>query len=279
MEQLKITDNRITAMEPTPDLPATQDPTAVVMAAIQKGFDPDLISKMMDLAERQQANLARQAYHEAMAAFKANPPEIEKDRKVKYRTDKGAVEYSHASLANVTQKINSGLGQHGLSAGWETVQSEKGITVTCTITHKLGHSESTSLTAAADNSGSKNSIQAIGSTISYLERYTLLALTGLATADMDNDGAQAEEFISEAQAKEIENLIKAKSVDKAKFLRYMGVESIKGISVSEYGRAISALKAKKKTIPCPNQDGRDVNVAACEKCKMRQGCPSWEGQK
>jgi ERF superfamily len=63
--------------------------------------------------------------------------------------------------------------------------------VTCILTHQMGHSEETTLAGAPDNSGSKNSIQAIGSTVTYLERYTLLAATGLAAANGDNDGQGA----------------------------------------------------------------------------------------
>ena len=47
--------------------------------------------------------------------------------------------------------------------------------------------ESTTLSGPPDTTGSKNDLQSIGSTISYLQRYTLLALTGLATFDMDDD--------------------------------------------------------------------------------------------
>jgi hypothetical protein len=160
------------------------------MMAMQKGYTPELIKQMMDLQVRYEENEARKAYHEAMAAFKANPPEIGKDKMVSFKVGDRTTAYTHASLANVTDKINRALSEHGLSAGWTTVQNEKGITVTCTITHKLGHSQSTSLTAAPDTSGSKNAIQAIGSTVSYLERYTILALTGLATHDMDDDGGK-----------------------------------------------------------------------------------------
>jgi hypothetical protein len=53
----------------------------------------------------------------------------------------------------------------------------------------MGHSEEGAvLEGAPDTSGSKNSIQAVGSTVSYLERYTLLAATGLAAKDQDDDG-------------------------------------------------------------------------------------------
>jgi hypothetical protein len=52
----------------------------------------------------------------------------------------------------------------------------------------LGHKIETSIEAGSDTSGSKNAIQAIGSTISYLKRYTLENVLGL-SADEDNDGA------------------------------------------------------------------------------------------
>jgi hypothetical protein len=70
----------------------------------------------------------------------------------------------------------------------------------------MGHSEETTLKAIPDTSGSKNSIQAIGSTVTYLERYTLLAAMGMAAAGMDNDGRTVDEEqkpkISEAQVLE-----------------------------------------------------------------------------
>ena len=192
--ELKVTDKRINtnpdSFDPSGNLPAVADSTALVMKAMDKGYTPEFIEKMMDLSERNEKNIARKAYHEAMAAFKANPPEIGKDKKVSFDVGNRTTSYNHASLANVTGKINRALSEHGLSAGWTTVQNEKGITVTCTITHKFGHGESTTLTAAPDTSGSKNAIQAIGSTVSYLERYTILALTGLATHDMDDDGKE-----------------------------------------------------------------------------------------
>ena len=52
----------------------------------------------------------------------------------------------------------------------------------------MGHSESTTLQSPPDASGGKNSIQAIGSAVTYLSRYTLLAITGLATGENEDDG-------------------------------------------------------------------------------------------
>lgn len=219
-------------------------PASMLQVAIDKGADLEKLEKMLMLQERWEANEARKAYHAAMAKFKADPPEIEKDRKVSY--GQGKTSYSHATLANVTDKISKALSQHGLSAAWKTSQDERGVTVTCTITHQLGHSESTALTAAPDTSGSKNSIQAVGSTITYLSRYTLLSLTGLATHEiMDDDGAGASEKITPDQVSELMELIDSKHVDAAKFLDYMKVSKVDEIHSKHYERALSVLKKAK----------------------------------
>ena len=150
------------------------------------------IEKLLTLKERFDKAEALKAYNKAMSQFKANPPAIKKDKKVGYKPKDGGrdVSYSHASLYNVTESINKELSKYGLSASWSTKQNGT-ISVTCRITHVKGHSEETTLSAPADQSGAKNAIQAIGSTITYLERYSLLALTGLATYDMDDDGKGA----------------------------------------------------------------------------------------
>src|SRR3990167_3159724 len=148
------------------ELTRTDSPAQMIEIAVKSGANLDQLEKLLTLQERWEANEAKKAYHRAMAEFKQNPPEIAKDKKVAF----GNTKYNHASLANVVRKITKELSKHGLSASWSTQQNGQ-IIVTCKITHVLGHSEETSLSAPADSSGSKNSIQAIGSTITYLERY------------------------------------------------------------------------------------------------------------
>ena len=223
----------------------------VIALAIEKGATPEVIGQMMELQERHDKNEARKAYHVAMARFKANPPKLNKDAHVRYKTSKGVTEYTHATLANITDKISSRLSEEGLSAAWETKQGEKGaISVTCKITHILGHSESTTLEAAPDDSGGKNSIQAIGSTVTYLQRYTLLSMAGLATADMDDDGRGSEgedaEYISEEQLVIINEYFDSLKVDVPQFKKYMKVDEVGKILASNYNRAISLLKEKER---------------------------------
>lgn len=215
-------------------------PSEMMQAALNSGTSLESLEKMMELQERWEKNEAKKAYVRAMTAFKADPPRIDKDKNVAF----GNTKYDHASLSNVTDKINSALSKHGLSSAWSTKQENNILSVTCTITHEMGHSESTTLSSAYDNSGGKNSIQAIGSANSYLQRYTILSLTGLATHDQDNDG-KALDFVSPEQAKSITNGLRAKKVNIPKFLKFMGAETVESIPAGDYDKAMSNIARAK----------------------------------
>lgn len=160
---------------------------AMIASAVAQGQSPDSLKLLMDLRDREESTQAKKAFVLAMAKFKENAPTITKDHDVAY----GNTKYSHATLVNVVSRITESLSQFGLSHNWTTSQADNKVTVTCTITHHLGHSESTSLSAAPDTSGSKNPIQALGSAVTYLQRYTILAITGLAAGGTDDDGMGA----------------------------------------------------------------------------------------
>lgn len=166
-------------------------PADLIREAMSGGADLDKLEKLLVLQERWEANEARKAYNVAMSDFKSVPIKVIKDSQVKFDSQKGRTEYKYANLANVVDCIATELSKHGLSASWRTSQTDK-ITVTCRISHILGHYEETSLTAMPDSSGNKNFIQSVGSTVTYLERYTILAMLGLATYDQDDDGRSVE---------------------------------------------------------------------------------------
>jgi hypothetical protein len=220
-------------------------PVQMIMAAVSGQADLEKVKALLELQERWEANQARKAYHKAMSDFKANPPRIEKDKRVGYSTNAGKVGYSHASLGNVVEQITKELSKHGLSASWSTHQNGT-ISVTCRITHVLGHSEETTLTASSDKSGSKNDIQALGSTITYLERYSLLALTGLATYDQDDDGKSATVKITEQQLHQIRDLLISKELPEKKLLDYLKIENLEGMPSTDFMKAMSAINQARK---------------------------------
>jgi len=164
-------------------------PMQMLQHAMSQGADLDRLQQLMDLQERWEANQARKAFVAAMAAFKSEPIQILKTKQVNIP---GGAKFAHATLANVCDGVIANLSKHGLSHKWDLEQNEQGlITVTCVITHESGHSEKVRLSAGADDSGKKNSIQQVASTITYLERYTLMAACGLSAKDMDDDGRGA----------------------------------------------------------------------------------------
>jgi hypothetical protein len=174
--------NAVTRMESdSAPIPATM---SMLLKAVDSGADLDRIEKLMALHERFEANEARKAFSAAMAKFRGEPMEI---LKTKYVNIPDGPKFHHATLANVVDGVIVAMSKFGLRHQWKTEQKANLITVTCIITHELGHSEATTLEGPPDTGGKKSAIQAIASSVSLLERYTLLAAVGLAAKDMDND--------------------------------------------------------------------------------------------
>lgn len=225
-----------------PFQPPVRGPDRMLEIALEKGAGLEQLEKLMELKERHDANEARKAYVAAMAAFKADPPEVVKDKAVAY----SGTAYTHASLAAVVDAVSQALSRHGLSHRWD-VQQNGTITVTCTMTHQLGHSESVSMSGPADDSGRKNAIQQIASTVTYLQRYTLMSITGLAAKDMmDDDGrAAGTALITTEQAAEIKGLLQETGADVKKFLAWLGgAASVDELPAARYEPAVRALKKK-----------------------------------
>ena len=142
------------------------------------------MEKMLDAQIKWEGHEAEKAYHVAMAKFQENAPAIIKSKQ--------GHNCMHADLAiDIVAKVAPLLSEQGLSHKWVTKSMDGGVEVTCKITHVQGYSESTSMFAGHDTSGSKNAIQAIGSTVTYLQRYTLKAALGLAEGGQDDDGNAA----------------------------------------------------------------------------------------
>lgn len=168
-----------------------QSPSMLMQMAIQKDFDIERLKALLDLQERWERNEAKKAYVKAMTEFKKNPPQIIKDMHVEFTAGGHKVAYNHASLGNIVGVLTESLSKQDMSVNWQTNQADNNkVKVTCTVTHIAGYSEFTSIEAPPDTTGTKNSIQAIGSTITYLQRYTLLAICGLATNEFEDDGRQ-----------------------------------------------------------------------------------------
>ena len=166
-------------------------PMDMLQIAVQQGADLDKLERLMALQERYEATQARKAYNDAFARFKSEAVTIIKNRAVTGGPLSGK---RYAELFAVVNAVTPALSRNGLSASWTISKDEaEWVEVTCTLRHVDGYSESVSMGGPPDTGGAKNAIQARASTVSYLERYTLKAITGLSEQGDDTDAQKAAE--------------------------------------------------------------------------------------
>lgn len=155
--------------------------SVIERVALSPEADIAKLEKMLDMQERILDRNAKQAFTASLAEMQVKIPRIAENgiahNNVKY-----------ALLEDINDKLRPILHSHGFAITYRVNHQEKGIHVTTVLSHREGHSEETTIILPADTSGSKNAVQAIGSTISYGKRYGICALLNISTGD-DRDGA------------------------------------------------------------------------------------------
>lgn len=242
--------NTLEKIEPSNivSLPGSASPMNIVEIAIAKGASVETLERLMAMQERFEANEAKKDFALAMAAAKAEIRPIVKARVVDFTTLKGRTNYQYEDLAGIADAVDPILAKHGLSYRFRSAQNEGSVAVTCILGHQRGHSEETTLSAFKDESGNKNPIQAVGSAVTYLQRYTLKLALGLA-ATKDSDGAVPEELskqIDDAQFRYLQDLIDKSGANEAKFLEVLGAKDLQNLTQAQYRTAEALLRKKIK---------------------------------
>lgn len=171
-----------------------QSPTSLIAQALSQNASIETLERLMALEERYIANKARSEYYHNLSLLQSDMPDFKRTKKVKYTSkDSGAVtEYNYTPLGDMIKALRPLLKKYGFSYQFKFIPTPNGlIKCDCITTHKAGHQETTSMEAARDESGKKNNIQSIGSTRTYLQRYTLKAAFGIGSDEDDNDGRSA----------------------------------------------------------------------------------------
>lgn len=209
-------------------------PMEMLNTALTRGADVAILERLMALEERYQTNQARKAFDAAIADAKGEIGPI-------VRNARGHNDKRYADFSAIASTVDPILTKYGLTYRFRTEQSDK-IHVTCILSHKDGHSETTTLAGPSDTSGNKNAIQAIGSTLTYLQRYSLIQMLGLATSN-DDDGKSASEggSVSDDQLMRLRDMIEAVEADEQKFARHMKVERLPELPASKFDDAMKAL--------------------------------------
>lgn len=223
---------------------AVMTPAEMLSKAVDQGASVDMLEKLMTLQERWDEAQAKKAFTHAMSAAKKEFPQILKKQHVSYTNKNGEqTEYDHEGLSDITDAVDPILTKHGLSYSWETSIEQGMVFVDCVVEHEDGHSKKNQLCAGRDESGGKNNIQALGSTLTYLQRYTLKAALGLSAAH-DDDGQGANETITEEQFKTLSDLADEGQADVLKLCQFLKVNALRNLPSSQYAEAERRLKLK-----------------------------------
>jgi hypothetical protein len=221
---------------------------AMLQMIAQAARDPQVdVGKMRELLEMRERIMEKEAeiaFNQAMSRLQPRLPVIAKKGKVKVKDETRS---SFARYEDIDVAIKPLLCEEGFSLSFGTQTLPDGQTeYTGTLAHALGHKQSESLKLPPDDSGSKNKIQAIGSTVSYARRYLVCMLLNIVTREEDDD-AQSIGYVTQDQALNVHTMIADCQMDadsKSRFLKYMGVTAIENIPAKAYGQAMNALQVR-----------------------------------
>lgn len=234
------------------DTSPTAHPLAIFAEEMRKGMTIEKMQEMRSFVEWWEKREAEKAFNADMTKFRQESITILKNAHVKFKNRTGGwTEYDHETLDLVVEIVSPFLGKHGFSHRWERCPApEKEIGVKCIITHAMGHRIETDLSGPPDESGGKNTIQGIASTVHYLERYTFLMLTGLAAKGKDTDGrtptaSSDPDAISEAQATILQKLIKDTGTKLDSFLDFAKIEKVEDLPAARFAECKDMLERRK----------------------------------
>lgn len=202
----------------------------------------DRMERLIDMKERMTERAARAAYDAAFAPMQERLPIIDE------RGEHGGTKSTYAKWDDINEAIKPVLAAHGFSIRFRSKQDGAKIFVTGVLSHRDGHSEETTIELPADNSGQKNAVQAIGSSMSYGQRYTaklLLSLSSRRSEDDNGDAGGAGDKITNEQLDELIALAEDVGADKRKFCAYLKVASLSEIPAKKFQSAVDALNAKR----------------------------------
>lgn len=216
--------------------------SVIERAATNPNVDIDKMERLLQMQERVMAQQAKTAFAADFALMQTEMPTITERGEIVVN---GQTRSKYAKFEDINEAIKPVMQRYGFAVSFKVKTEGQQITVTGILMHRMGHQEETSMVLPADKSGSKNSVQELGSSISYGQRYVLKALLNISSRGEDTDGVV---YVSEEQALTLHTLLTDTKADKAGFLRYIGATSIEQIPARKYDDAVKALEMKRRAL-------------------------------
>lgn len=208
-------------------------------AAADPTCDIEKMERLLVMHERMQARDAEAEFNAAMAAMQSDIPSIAERGAIVVNGQKRS---DYATFEDINDVIKPIMQTHGFAITFKVETLPAGLSVTGILMHRAGHRESTTMLLPLDTSGSKNAVQAVGSSTSYGKRYVMSALLNITTRGEDDDGHAAvpSVTVTPIQARQLQALLD-KCSDKAKetFANLHGTTS--DVSKAEFDKVLGQL--------------------------------------
>ena len=205
----------------------------IARAATDSNVDIGKMERLLDMQERVLNRNAEMAFYAAMSELQDAMPTIKKEGEIKVG---GQVRSRYARFEDILGQTKPLLKQYGFSVAFKSNFVDGQLEITGTLSHREGHHESTTMRLPFDESGSKNNVQAIGSSVSYGKRYVYCMLLNINITEDDDDGRAADP--KNTVEKMLERLIKHNDQLRAHLPSILAIKE--GIALKEYSGACEA---------------------------------------
>ncbi len=215
------------------------------LASIQKGeVTPqhvEVLSKMMDLYERNEARQAEKDFAAALVALQGETIRVQATKAVDVKA--GVPRYTFAPYEEIMAVVQPMLTRHGFSVTFDTKIDNDRLYSVCTLTHKAGHSRSNQFAVRFTTPPGSSSAQGDMSTKSYAKRGALCDALNI-SIDHDDDARMIGKPIGQALALDLEDRVRKVGADENAFLKYAGAKTYAEISDERYPALDELLKRK-----------------------------------
>jgi hypothetical protein len=233
---------------PLPTVQRVENPLLSMLGnlATNANFNAEAFRMIVDLIREEKAGQAKSDFNAAFAAMQAIMEPAEK-------RGTGHNNKKFARYEDIDRVAKPAMNKNGLSINHTIHQDDSKVKIRAVLRHIGGHEESAEIILPLDTSGSKNPVQAYGSTTSYGKRYTYAALVGIAAEETDDDGkaagdrkADASPLISEQECADLRALLKQANLDEQIIFESFSVEALSELTKAQHAEITAKVNKKLK---------------------------------
>lgn len=186
-------------VKPAQEVATIEDGILAVIANACRdpSVDVEKMERLLAMQERVLERNAKSAFTAAKVAMRPELPEITMRGHIVIRDkndpNKITQDTPFARFEDIHEAIMPVLTRHGFDLSYKNGLGPDGkVRVTTILTHIEGHSEDTYFDLPHDSSGSKNAVQAVGSSTSYAKRYGTLSILNIKVVGEDDNANSSE---------------------------------------------------------------------------------------